>query len=182
MNQLRMQMKLLVAFNGRQRVLEELASVEGLDLATVERELAEISSNAKPKAAAARRPRQRKSVHDLIRDVPLDDEVRPLVEKLAVAYEARGFLPELWRVKQFLESKGIDGTKTRSRNDAFPKVLSVLSGLSRNELELLEADLENRASDLSILTDQILGPTDGYRHGQGAQRRPAKVTGQSASA
>lgn len=167
MNQLRMQVRLLVAFNGRQRVLEELASAEGLDLATVERELEQVRGSVGRKSATARKARRRRPALDLLRDLTLDNAVRPTVEKLVIAYEAKGFLRELWRVRQFLESHGVAASGVRSRNDALRKVIGVLSDLPRDKLEQLAAELANGESDLSILTDQILGPAGGRRHKPG---------------
>ena len=158
--ELRMLVQLLVAFNGRQRVLEELASIEAVDVASLEREIEAIRSRVAPKAAATRKPRRRKTALELTRDVALNDDIRSVVEHLAGAYDEKGFLPDMWRVRQFLESHGIPADKIRSRGDALPKVVRVLAKLSPGELDALGLELRDNRSDLSILTDHILGPAD----------------------
>ena len=169
MNQeLRLQLLLLVAFNGRRRVLEELAQVEDVDLVTVERELEKIRGKGVPRQARKRKTGRRKSGHELMREVALSEDLHSTVERLVFAYEKKEFLPDLWRVRQFLEAHGVDATKTRSRGDALPKVVRVLAGLACDELERLAAQSQDGRSDLSILTDQILGP---------ARDRPRTATG-----
>lgn len=158
--ELRMLVQLLVAFNGRQRVLEELASIEAVDVASLEREMEALRSRVAPKATATRKPRRRKTALELTRDVALNDDIRAIVEHLACAYDGRKFLPDLWRVRQFLESHGIPAHKARSRGDALPKVVGVLAKLSPSELDALGVELRDNRSDLSILTDHILGPVE----------------------
>ena len=170
MNQeLRMQVLLWVAFYGRKQVLEELACVEDVDIAVVERELQSIRRNVKAKVARKRTTRRRKTARELVQDAAPSDSIRSLVERLAFAYEGKGFLPDLWRVKQFLESQEVAASKIRSRADALPKVVRVLSRLPCDELERLTAQLQSGRNDLSVLTDQILGP---------ATRRSTQVHGQ----
>lgn len=172
MNQeLRLQLLLLVAFNGRRRVLEELAQVEDVDLVTVERELEKIRGKGVPRQAGKRKTGRRKSGDELMREVALGEDVHATVERLVFAYEEKAFLPDLWRVRQFLEAHGIDATKARSRSDALPKVVRVLASLTCDELERLAAQSHDGRSDLSILTDQILGPARGR-----AQTEPSRPT------
>ena len=167
-----MQVLLLVAFNGWKRVLEELACVEDVDIGEVERELQQIRGNAKAKVVRKKRTRHRKTVRELVEDAAPGDEARSLVERLAFAYEGKSFLPDLWRVKQFLESHGVVASRIRSRTDALPKVVHVLSGLPCRELEQLAARSQS-GNDLSILANQILGP---------ATQQPAKTHRQQPAA
>ncbi len=168
-----MQVLLLVAFNGRQRVLQELARIEDVDIAVVERELEQIRNSIKTRTASKRRVRQRKSVGELVRDAAASDDVRSVVEELAFAYEGKGFLPDLWRVRQFLESHGIEASKIRSRGDALPKVVRVLSTLPCGDLEQFAAQSRESGNDLSILTDHILGPTEAGLSRRAANSRSA---------
>ncbi len=158
--ELRMRVQLLVAFNGRQRVLEELASVEAVDVASLEREIEAIRSRVVPKGAATRKPRRRKTALELTKDVAVNDDIRAIVGHLARAYDEKEFLPDLWRVRQFLESRGVPADRIRSRGDAGRKVVGVLAKLSPGELDALGVELKDNRSDLSILTDHILGPID----------------------
>lgn len=162
-DELRLHVSVLVAFNGRQRVLEALASTEDVDVASIERDLEQVRRSAKTKAAPKGAPRRRKSLHELVHDTALGESAHPLVEKLALAYEAKEFLPDLWRVRQFLELHGIEASRARSRGDALPKVVRVLAGLSSAELEQLDAQSKDTRGALSILTDHIMGPAQGSR-------------------
>lgn len=158
--ELRMLVQLLVAFNGRQRVLEELALIEAVDVASLEREIEAVRSRVAPKAAATRKPRRRKTALELTKDVAVNDDIRATVGHLASAYDEKEFLPDLWRIRQFLESHGVRADKIRSRGDAGRKVVGVLAKLSPGELDALGVELKDNRSDLSILTDHILGPVD----------------------
>lgn len=182
--ELRMHVQLLVAFNGRQRVLEELASIEDVDMASLEREIEQLrgSANAKPKNATIRKTRRRKTALELINDVALRDDIRSIVEHLAQSYERKEFLPDLWRVRQFLESHDIPASKVKSRGDALPKVVSALSQMSTGELEALAAETKDNRGDLSVLTDHILGPAEGeHPASPRAAMRPVGVAERRAS-
>ena len=146
--------RLLIARYGRQRVLETLATISSVDLAIIQREIEAYEVKSKSK-----KPTRRKgSVGELLKKVRLDGETRPLVEKLVYAYENKEFLPELKKVKRFLESQGISTDKLRSRADALPKVINVLAHQSNASLEKLEAEIgTNDRGDLEIIADQILG-------------------------
>lgn len=163
-NELSLRVRLLVAFNGRQRVLEALASTENVDVASIERDLEQVRKNARAKTAPTRElPRKRKSAYDLVCAAALSESVRPIVEKLALAYEAKEFLPDLWRVRRFLESHGVEASRARSRGDALPKVVRALSQLPPDELQQLAAQSKDTRGDLSILTDHIMGPMQDRR-------------------
>lgn len=182
--ELRMHMQLLVAFNGRQRVLEELASIEGVDMASLEREIDQLrgSASAKPKNATTRKTRRRRTALELTNDAALRDDIRAIVEHLALAYERKEFLPDLWRVRQFLDSHDIPASKVKSRGDALPKVVSALSGMSTGELEALAAESKDNRGDLSVLTDHILGPVEGkHPASTRAGMRPVGVAERQAS-
>lgn len=82
-----------------------------------------------------------------------------MIERIAVAYEAREILPEPWRVKDFLRSEGLDPRRVRSRADALPKFVSVLANKPRERLETLFGLWRRHAQvgDLGMLADAILG-------------------------
>ena len=81
------------------------------------------------------------------------------MERLAHAYQDKEFLPELRAVKRFLQSRGVQAEKLRSRSDALSTVLRVLAECELEELQALNEKKEMRESDLGMLTDQILGTT-----------------------
>ena len=90
----------------------------------------------------------------------MDPDIRPVMEQIALAYEAREILPEPWRVKDFLESEGIDRAKVRSRAEALPKVVAVLAGKAPARLETLLRRWPKHAQqgDLAMMAEAILGP------------------------
>ena len=95
----------------------------------------------------------------------MNPDVAHLLEKLARAYENKEFLPELRKVKQFLEYRDIPILKIRSRRDSLPIVLRALATCSLDELRELDEEKRGSRSDLGIITDQILG------HSNNAGRR-----------
>ena len=144
--------KLLVAEYGRKRVIAALADAVDVDLETIEREV---------DAVRERRPsrrRRRKSIQELLKEGRIKTETFAVVERIACAYENKRYLPDLWRVRRFLESRGIDASKVRTRTAALPLVIGVLGGLRQSELAEIETGLSGSArGDLRIITDQILG-------------------------
>ena len=83
-----------------------------------------------------------------------------MIEQFASAYERKEYLSELWRVRRFLESEGVDAGKLRSRADALPKLIKVLATHPREKLEMLIASWEERGdrNDLALVANAILGP------------------------
>lgn len=152
---LSLEARLLVARYGRRRVLETLAAIGNIDLAVIQREIEAYEVKGKNKKPT----RRRNSVGELLKKANLNEDTRPLVEKIAYAYENKEFLPELKKVKRFLESQGIKTDKLRSRADALPKVIDVLAHQSNDSLEKLATESEtNDRGDLGLIADQILGP------------------------
>ena len=152
---LSLEARLLVARYGRQRVLETLAEISNVDLAVIQREIETYEVKGKNKKPI----RRKNSVGELLKKANLNEYTGPLVEKIAYAYDNKEFLPELQKVKRFLESQGIKSDKLRSRTDALPKVIDVLAHQSRDSLEKLVAESEtNDRGDLGLIADQILGP------------------------
>jgi len=144
--------RMLVLEFGKKRVLEALANIEGVDLHTVERELAACQEKMRtPKA------RRRKSVPELLDQARVSADTRPVLERLAHAYENRQFLPDLSKVRSFLGERGVDPSKLRSRADALPKVIGVLAQESADSLECLMTSSRNDRGDLGVLADHILG-------------------------
>ena len=144
--------RMLISEFGKQQVLEALATIEDVDLHTVERELAACQERKRTSKV-----RRRKSVPELLDQVRVSADTRPALERVALAYESRQFLPDLSKVRNFLGERGVDPSKLRSRADALPKVLSVLARESANSLECLLASSRNDRGDLGILADHILG-------------------------
>jgi len=146
--------KLLVTEYGRKRVIEALAEAEDVGFETIERELDAVRQR---KANARRRP---KTLPELLKEAKIDQTKLPLVERIARAYDHKRYLPDLWRVRRFLESCGVDASKVRTRRAALRSVIEALGGLTASDLTNIEARLNDSArGDLGIIADQILGPS-----------------------
>lgn len=153
------QVRSLLARYGRRQVLDAIAAA---DAARVSGNLPTAETEPTRTTAAARRrtTRRRKTATEVVEAAKVDSEIRPVVERIAAAYESRQILPELWRVRKFLASEGVDPDRVRSRADALPKLIAVLAGHPRERLEyLLNGWREHvERGDLAILADAILGP------------------------
>lgn len=146
--------KLLVAEHGRSQVIAALAEIEDVGFEAIEQEIDAHKAKRGP-----RRRSRRKSLTDLLKDRTLEPEKLVLVEKIGCAYENKRYLPELWRVRRFLESHGVSADGLRSRADALRSVIDVLERLSVGELEdLAAASKKTTGGDLAIIARQILGP------------------------
>ena len=102
--------KLLVAEHGRSRVIAALAQVEDTEFDIIEREVDEFR-----KKKSVRRRRRTKTLTELLEGTKFDANTLGLVKKIGFAYESKRYLPELWRVRRFLESHGVAADKVRSR-------------------------------------------------------------------
>ena len=154
--------KLLVAEFGRKRVIAALAQAEDVEFEAIEREVQGISKRR------SSRSRRVKTVPELLRDAKIDSDKYSLVEKVAFAYENRRFLPELWRVRQFLESSRIG-----SRAAALPAVVRVLGELTEKELIEILAGLNGPVKgDLRIIADHIMKSSGcGSEGAKGVERK-----------
>ena len=151
------QVRLLVARYGREQVMEALSNAGEAELP----QRRPAAARPRPKNPPARHPkRPRKSPLEVVEAAQVDPEVRPVIERIAVAYEAREILPEPWRVKDFLESEGLDPGRVRSRADALPKLVAVLAAKPRERLETLLRLWRKHAEvgDFGMIAEAILGP------------------------
>ena len=145
--------KLLVAEYGLKRVIAALAQAEGAELEAIEREV-----DALRKKKPANRRRRRKTLAELLVELKLGAEAHALVKDIGSAYENKRYLGELWRVKRFLASHGVEADKLRSRAAALPVVVGLLCEMPVSELTEIAAESKERAGgDLGIIADQILG-------------------------
>ena len=147
--------KLLVAEYGRKRVIAALAEAEDVKFETIERE---VNAVRERRSNRRRRP---KALAELLKAAKIDSETFSMVGRIATAYENKRYLPELWRVRRFLESHGVDAGKVRTRTAALPLVIKALGGLRESKLIEIESGLSGsaRGGDLRIIADQLLGPS-----------------------
>lgn len=152
------QIRSLIARYGRDQVRGALANAEA---AEASQQRAARAARVRPKNHPdGRTKRTRKSPLEVVEAARVAPEVRPVIERIALAYEAKEILPEPWRVKRFLESQGVDADRIRSRADALREVVGVLAPLPRAELEELFEGLRKHVEigDLGMIAEAILGP------------------------
>ena len=158
--------KLLVAEYGRSRVIAALAEAEGAEFATLEREVEAL----RDRKAARRRPRP-KTLAELLEALQLSTEAHALVKEIGCAYENKRYLGELWRVRRFLASHGVEVDKLRSRVAALPIFIGIIGEMSVGELKEIASESRSAArGDLRVIADEILGSDDsraGARHRSG---------------
>ena len=150
-----LELRLLIARYGKAKVAEALSGIGSTELNAIKAGIEDYENGAKRSKAHRR---IEKSIEEMVREVnPVNPDIAQLLEKLARAYENKEFLPELRKVRQFLEYRDIPTSKIRSRRDALPIVLRVLAPCSIDELRELDEERRDSRSDLGIITDQILG-------------------------
>lgn len=154
------QVRLLVTRYGREQVLKALAKAEALE--APQRTVAD-AARAHPKSTPARRAkRPRKSPLEVVAAARVGFDVRPVLERIAVAYEDRQILPELCGVRKFLAKEGVDPDRVRSRVDALRNLIRVLATRRREELEELFEGWRKHVEvgDLGLIAEAILGPPE----------------------
>lgn len=145
---------LLLAKYGRGAVERALAHKVNM---TVE-EL-EASLKAIPEGNSARRARKKVSLSKLAEPFAKEyPEKANALRNLVRRFENKRFLSELRDVRRFFEQHGRPTALIKSRFDAGPKLLELLSQLEENELEtLMHEEPQNSYSSLGLISDQILG-------------------------
>ncbi|MXX38435.1 MAG: hypothetical protein F4Y91_09485 [Gemmatimonadetes bacterium] len=150
-----LELRLLIARYGKKKITKALSEIGSTDLPVIKAGIEDYENGAKRSKA---QHRTEKSIEEMVREVnPVNPDIAQLLEKLARAYKNKEFLPELRKVKQFLEYRDIPTSKIRSRRDALPIVLQALAPCSIDELLELDEGKRGSRSDLGIITDQILG-------------------------
>jgi hypothetical protein len=150
---LQLELKLLVAHFGQDRVVRELASVTGSTVDDVESRIAKLREQRK-------RVRKRDVSHTI---GPIENacqsnpDCRDLLEILGHAYESRLFLPELRAVNNFLRGNGLP-SRQKSRASALKPVMTFLSAQSRAQLESVIASIHDSTpeSEFSVLAKELM--------------------------
>ena len=163
-----LELRLLIARHGKARVSAALSAIGDVDLDVLDTGIREYEDEYIPSASEhedgsrnrTSHRRASKSIEEMVQDSnPNGAAAKRYMERLAHAYQDKEFLPELRAVKRFLQSRGVQTEKLRSRSDALSTVLRVLAECELEELQALNEEKEIRGSDLGMLTDQILGTT-----------------------
>jgi hypothetical protein len=152
---LRYQIILLLASNGRNRVISTLADVLKMGEDELEANLVRIEQ-----LETKRQPKSKGTSGDggLERLAAQYPDKAQALRLLSARFINKTFLSELREVRRFFDTRSMPTKSLKSRSDALPKLLSVLATLSTQELtELCEQPDSGSHSSLGIISDQILG-------------------------
>jgi hypothetical protein len=109
---------------------------------------------SKPGPRPSKRPSAQELVDELVQAHP---DKANMLRILHGRFENRSFLPELRDVKRFFEQRTRTLGSTKSRVDALPRLLRLLSELPVSELDALcRSRPEGTYSSLGIISDEIL--------------------------
>lgn len=145
-------LQLLVLQYGRARVLNSLAHISQVTPEVIEAELARLLR------AKATKPSKTKPSHEsLLNKLGLPPEKQTIVALLVREYDNKRFLGELRLVDKFLRTHG-HLQPAKSRDAAFPKVLSMLANMPFSELqEILSSVIDAKpGSEYSNLAGAIM--------------------------
>jgi hypothetical protein len=145
---------ILLARYGRQRVLGALAEADGTSLVELEKQLEKIKAARAGKTLPVKKSLVERFENEFRHSPERLSKLRPLI----VAFENRSLFPTLKSAQRFLQSHGKEVSSIKSRTLAGPHVLQVIASLSSNELEELNRELRpsDGKSDFSLLSDAIL--------------------------
>jgi hypothetical protein len=149
-----LELRLLLARHGRERVIDALARVshkssEGVEEALTELERSRLSRRAKPQ----------KTIQSILAGFNVSSkEISDLLSKAASLLEAKVLFPSRRDAIVFLRKHGADRGRSKSRREVLPRVLRVLSSLDEPQLrEILDNASPSSESDYSLLANKIMG-------------------------
>lgn len=94
----------------------------------------------------------------LAEKVSLPPDQKRLIQSLAEKYDAKQFLPSSGDIRYFFEVHGEVRPPPKQRNDAFRKILKLLSVMPENSLRIMiEDDAHSGPSRLGPLSDAMRG-------------------------
>jgi hypothetical protein len=160
-----LELRLLLARHGRDRVIAALARVSDTSPEEIEETLREFE-----RSTSRRRVKPQKTVRAILADLKIPSKkIFDLVSEAAGLLEAKVIFPNRREVIAFLRKHGIDRSGAKSRREALPQVLRILSSLDEPQLrEVLETASRSGESDYALLANKILGKT------QSGTKRPAE--------
>lgn len=142
--------QLLLLRHGRARVLSSLARVAEISEKEIERKLAEVSKKG---TRVATKPKP--NTQDILDKAEFKS---PLAREYAIRvikdYENKRFLPGLKAVEKFCGQHGVEIGR-KSRSEALPMIVSILTSLSEEELRKLIAS-HSGAGGYADLADAII--------------------------
>lgn len=151
---IKLEIELLIAKHGRQRVIEALARAEDIPLAELETRI----RAAKGLRAPRNRP-TRLTAADVLRQHNLEPSPRTSkINELAHRFDNKRLFPTLREVVAFLSSVGESKPPKKSRPDAATALVRVLMSMPEVALDRLLDDTDPaRRSDYFELAHEIMG-------------------------
>lgn len=152
---LELELRFLLLRYGKRKVLATLAKLGDQTTEELQVILGELAKKPKTK-------RKQKSLSELVEKECKDKpEILGVVKALATRFENKQFLPQLKDVQRFLEQVGNFRGKARARTTAAPKVIKVLAGLSKDELDqFADYGIGPDDNDFAILAQALMGKTE----------------------
>src|SRR5579862_5525744 len=136
---LSMEMLFLVVRHGYERVLAALAQAQGKTVADVSAAV----ERSRKLATRTSKPRSSLTIDELLPKEGFAEAGKTeAIRSLAAKFENRTLLPTLHAVSLFLRREGGISKVFKSRRDALPSLVKVLSALSASRLGELLADLD----------------------------------------
>ena len=144
---------LLLAEYGKEPVLAALARKLALSEVELETLLSQIEKG-KPTERRAKSVPKTDPIETAVAEHP--DKAEQL-RKIGARFQNRLFLPELRDVKRFFEQHARNLGRPKSRQQALPKLLSLLAEIDAAELDTLSQSREGAEySSLGVISDEIL--------------------------
>lgn len=154
---LQIEVELLLVKYGEAAVLKALATAADVNEAIL---IEKIKSLQKAKTRPTAR-RAQKQLIDVAKAVTEGSPNEDLLDKLAVLYQNKQFLPQLKDVKKFLGRFNMV-RNIKNRNDATKIVFESLKKCSRDELAGFISDLDvGKQSSFATLAEHIMGSHGG---------------------
>lgn len=147
---LEMQLAILLMQYGNSTFMQALANASNMSVKEIETKLADI------KGRRSEKPKKEKKTIVQMADEVITGDNKEMLHELALRYQNKQFLPQLFDVKRLLREAGIsDEPKTRLQAVQIVfKTLSSMTLVQLNELTQL-SDNENK-TPFALLADKII--------------------------
>ena len=165
LNYLNLQIRLLIAEFGFDKVVRELSEINEVSLDEIQKQITELHN----KNSKKRKQFQQPDIHSILKAViEKNPQRKDSLEKIGLAFINRTFLPHLRNVNTFLERNG-HLKKYKLRNQAFKDFIEVINELPDNKLNELLSLIDkpvDQQSGFLMLANEILGHGKKQREGE----------------
>lgn len=153
-NILELELEILVLKYGRQKVYKAFANIQGKSEVEIYYKVKSLKE-LKEKRASKKRPK--KLPLEIAEEIISGSANEEQLNKLAILFQNKQFLPQLKDVRRFLERQNIN-TTVRSRSNSTRSIFETLKHCNKEELdELLIDSKTDEQSSFAKLSDQIIG-------------------------